>query len=376
MSALGLITICVIAGALLLWVGFWQERYALGADQPTAIEVFTADGWTIHAYHRAAPTRRFAEPVVLCHGIANNFSFLEFLPPQNVAQFLTNLGFDTYSVGHRGDAHSVPPDWLNDADFDDIVRADIPAILEAVYAHSKKERVLWVGHSLGGLLGLASAAVSPKIVGICTIGSPVFFKLQNAYGWLLKVGQWLSPAGLFPTDFMARVLAPFAARINIGEKVISVSANLKNIDAASQRALLANGTAPLWRGVLWQLEDWVRSNTFRSRDGKIDYRAQLAALQVPILVVAGSVDGLAPLTVSREYFELLTTHDKQFAPFGKAFGQVEDYGHGDLVIGRLAHTEVYPVIGDWLVRHATVEASRTAPISDSAEPVASSESSR
>ena len=166
MSALGLVTIVLITGALLVWAGFWQERYGLGAAESTAIEVFTADGWTIHAHHRAAPTRRFVEPVVLCHGFANNFSFLEFLPPQNVAQFLTNLGFDTYSVAHRGDAHSVPPDWLVDADFDDLVRYDVPAVLEAVYAHSKKDRVLWVGHSLGGLLGLASAALTPKISGI------------------------------------------------------------------------------------------------------------------------------------------------------------------------------------------------------------------
>ncbi len=351
MSALWLITLFVLAGAALVWVGFVQRRYTFGDDRPTAIEVITADGWVVHAYHRAAKERRFAEPVVLCHGFATDFSFLEFLPPQNLAIFLTGLGFDTYSVDHRGDSSSRAPEWLSDANFDDLVRYDMPAILEAVTAHAKAERVLWVGHSVGGLLGLASAAVSPKISAVCTIGSPVFFKLSSAYTSLLRLGRWLSPGGLFPTDFMGRLVAPFASMVNV-EKLAGLSANLRNIDGTSQRAMLANGTSPLWRGMLVQLEDWIRSGQLRSADGKTDYRAQATALTVPVLVVAGTVDRLAPLAISRDYFELLGTTDKTFAAFGKEFGHVEDYGHGDLVIGRLAHTEVYPVIGDWLVKRA------------------------
>jgi pimeloyl-ACP methyl ester carboxylesterase len=352
MSALWLVTTIVIALALLLWVGFVQERYALSDDQPTAIEVVTPDGWVIHAHHRAAPDRKFIEPVVLCHGLANNFSFFELNPPANLARFLTNLGFDTYCIGHRGDPSSVPPDWPVDADFDDLVRLDVPSILKAVSVHSGQQRVLWVGHSLGGLLGLASAAITPTIVGVVTIGAPVFFKLHHAYTRLLKLGQWLSPSGLLPVDCVARVLAPFAARIEPGQWG-DVSANLQNIDALSQRMVLANATSPVWRGVLRQLEDWVRHNAFRSRDFKTDYRAQTKALQRPLLVCAGTVDRLAPLSISREYFDLLTTPDKCFEGFGKEFGQREDYGHGDLVIGRLAHLDVYPVIGRWLVARAT-----------------------
>jgi len=352
MSALWLITFVVLAGATLVWVGFVQERYGFGDDRPSAIEVVTADGWVIHAHHRRAKERRFAEPVVLCHGLATNFTFLEFLPPQNLALFITTLGFDTYSVDHRGDSTSTPPEWDNDANFDDLVRFDIPSILEVVTQHSKQPRVLWVGHSMGGLLGLASAALNPAIGAVCTIGSPVFFKLQSAYAWLLKLGQWMSPAGLFPTDFMGRMAAPFGGRVKV-DRLVAMSGNMRNIDAASQRAMLANGTSPLWRGVMQQFEDWIRHNAFRSRDGKTDYRAQAAALQIPVMVVAGTVDGLAPLSISREYFEMLTTPDKTFAGFGREFGHVEDYGHGDLVIGRLAHREVYPVIGEWLAKNGT-----------------------
>lgn len=353
MSALCLITAIVLAGAVLLWVGFVRQRHSLAssAHGATRLEVQTADGWVIHAYHRAPRVRLFEEPVVLCHGFANDFSFLEFLPPQNVAQFLTNLGFDTYSIDHRGDRSSRPPDWFVDATFDDLVQYDIPAILKTVVAHSKRERVLWVGHSLGGLLGLVSAAVNPTIAAICTIGSPFFFRMKTLLR-VLRVGQWLSPGGLFPLDFMGGVLAPLAGLVK-ADKLGALTANVRNIDLKSQTALLANGTSPLWRGVLRQLEDWARHDAFRSVDGTIDYRAQARALQIPVLVVAGTVDQLAPLSMSREYYETLTTSDKVFVGCGREYGHVEDYGHGDLIIGRLAHREVYPVIGDWLMQHAT-----------------------
>ncbi len=351
MSAIVLVTLIVLAGAALLWVGFIQERYSLGGDRPIAIEVITSDGWVIHAHHRAAKNRRFSEPVVLCHGLANNSSFFEFLPPQNLALFLTELGFDTYSVDHRGDANSRAPEWDNDATFDDLVQFDIPAILDVVLTHSNGQRVWWVGHSLGGLAGLASAAVSAKIAGVCTIGAPVYLKLGTPLRYLLRATQWLSPTGIFPIDFWSRVVAPLAARVKL-DSWLAASANIRNIDAISQRALMAHVISPLWRGVMWQLEDWALNDVFRSRDGKTDYRAQAAALQIPILVMAGTVDGLATLEGSRSYFEMLTTSDKTFVGLGKEFGQVDDYGHGDLVIGRLAHQEVYPSIGEWLTKHA------------------------
>ncbi len=357
MITLWLITLFVVF-AVTVWVALSPLVYSLGENRPTPIPVATADGWVIHVYHRAAATRRFVEPVVLCHGLANNHSFLEFLPPQNLAQFLANLGFDTYSVDHRGDGISRAPDWLNDATFDDLVRFDAPAVLEAVARHSKSERVLWVGHSLGGLLGLASASPTngrpSPISAVATIGSPVFFHLEQTYGWLLQFAQFFAFAGKLPSDWFGRVIAPLAGRVRVDE-LVKASANIDNIDARSQRVLLANATSPLWQGVIRQLEDWVRHDVFRSLDRTVDYRANTMALQVPVLVVAGTVDGLAPLSASRDYFAALTTPDKTFAGFGREFGQADDYGHGDLVIGRRANVDVYPTIGEWLVKHATAK---------------------
>ena len=37
---------------------------------------------------------------------------------------------------------------------------------------------------------------------------------------------------------------------------------------------------------------------------------------------------------------------------GKGHGQAGEYGHGDLLIGRRAPAEIFPLILDWLERHA------------------------
>ncbi|MBL9038934.1 MAG: alpha/beta fold hydrolase, partial [Archangium sp.] len=313
--------------------------------------VATHDGWRLNVWVRRAATKRFREPVVLCHGLGNTHAFFEFIAPQNFAAFLTGLGFDTYTVDVRGTRGTVPPHWPADATFDDIVSHDVPAVLKVVCDDAKVEQVLWVGHSLGGLIGLAAAPSTPQVKAVCTVGSPVFFQLHPRTRWLLRAGQWLSPAGLFPLDWLALAAAPMAGRFDV--PWANASINPRNVTGATQRFLLANAIAPMWRGVLRQLEDWVTHDAFRSLDRSVDYRAGAAGLAIPVLVVAGTVDGLAPEAASRKYFDALTTTDKQLLVFGASAGHEQDYGHGDLVIGERAHLEVYPAVGEWLSARAS-----------------------
>jgi hypothetical protein len=65
------------------------------------------------------------------------------------------------------------------------------------------------------------------------------------------------------------------------------------------------------------------------------------------------VDGLAPLAATLALSELVPAGHRQLARFGVAFGHLADYGHGDLVLGRHADQEVFPVIDAFLVGAAT-----------------------
>ncbi len=107
------------------------------------------------------------------------------------------------------------------------------------------------------------------------------------------------------------------------------------------------------RKMLLQLKDWVFNDAFRSFDQTRDYRAGIARLTVPILVIGGSADRLAPVPQVRAAYELAGSSDKKLAIFGRETGCAHDYGHADLIFGGGAPDEVYPVIRKWLIAHAT-----------------------
>jgi hypothetical protein len=80
----------------------------------------------------------------------------------------------------------------------------------------------------------------------------------------------------------------------------------------------------------------------------------MAQARTPALFAAGSCDRLATERSVRAAFQAWAAADKELVVFGKARGDGMEYGHGDLVFGRGAPTEVYPVLLRWLEAHATV----------------------
>jgi pimeloyl-ACP methyl ester carboxylesterase len=335
------------------WVAALEGRYRLPTSAPTRLEAHPVDGWTLAVWYRPAATRRFREPVVLCHGLANNHRFFDLGDPDGLAGHLAARGFDVYAVDLRGSGASAPPHegpWR--VTVDDHVLLDVPAVVELVARHSGTDQLFWVGHSLGGAVGLAASggALAGHLKGLVTIGSPIFFEPHRGLTWLLHLARWLSPWGAFGTGAV-RLVAPLAGR---AQAPATHSANLDNISPEVQRLAVANIFAPMWRGVLEQLQDWTGEDAFRSHDRQVDYRATVAGLRAPLLVVGGAVDRLAPLGATEALHRLAGAGDRQLARFGRAFGHRVDYGHGDLVLGRHAHEEVFPVIGAFLEARATL----------------------
>lgn len=348
MIALGVLGLAVGLASLMMFVDW---RYALVEDRPTRLEVVTADGWTLALWHRPAVARRSGVPLILCHGLANNAAFMDFRGERSLARALSAAGFDCYAVDLRGAGASRPPHegpWA--VSFDDHVRFDVPAVVEAVRRHAGAERVAWVGHSLGGLVALAAGpALGSQLAALVTVGSPAYFRFPARLAWLTRLASRLTPWGAFPVAPL-RLIAPFAGRTP-PPKVTMTTANLRNLDRRDQRFLVANVFAPMWGGVLRQLADWLAHDVFRSADGDVDYRAGAARLEAPVLVVGGTVDLLAPPDVQRDLFSLLSAPTRELALFGRSYGHVTEYGHGDLVVGKAAPREVYPRIVDFLRQH-------------------------
>ena len=82
--------------------------------------------------------------------------------------------------------------------------------------------------------------------------------------------------------------------------------------------------------------------------GPFSYERRLNRIDVPVFVISGVNDRVAVPKSIRAGLSRLKSSDIRFRELGKRYGDRADYGHMDLLIGRYAPQEVYPLIGDYL----------------------------
>ena len=360
---LGLLSVAFLAWAHL---AFWRRRFA-PRDRPDEIHyVRTADGWRLggRRYRPRGEGARFAEPVILCHGLGANHYNLDWDPPLGLAQALAERGHDCFVISLRSHHGSDRPGFFNelrwDFSFDDYLHYDVPAVIDHVLEATGAERVQWVGHSMGGILAYALGGTEweRKLAGgIVAVGSPASFSNQPYLVRLVKLGRFVAGRSRIRKRWLSHLLAPFTGWFDppFSELVIAT----KSIDGKVIRRLQAHVFEDISAGVMGQFADWVINDAIRSRDGSVDYRQSMRALRVPVLLVGGSKDMMAPPGCMRAAAEQIRSEDKTLLLFGREFGSRAEYGHGDLILGREAPGEIYPAIDAWLRAHATPLAETT-----------------
>jgi pimeloyl-ACP methyl ester carboxylesterase len=343
------------AVALTLWVQAVRLYYRPRERRLTPLRATCADGWEIAVYHREPARPRFEEPVLLCHGLAANHYNFDFQPPYSVAHYLAEAGFHCFTVDFRGAGASQrpPPGRRRAYCADDQIDFDAPALVRLALERTGAREAFWVGHSLGGLVGLASAQreVVGKLRGLITLGAPVFIGPDPVVKLAVRLGSTLAWPYAFRHQIFSTTVAPFLGYVSLPftEMVI----NPRHIAARVQRQVYAQLMSSVSRKAMLQLKDWVFNDAFRSFDRTRDYRPGIARLTMPMLVIGGGADRLAPAAQVRAAYELAGSSDKTLAIFGRDTGCAQDYGHADLIFGQGAPEEVYPLIRKWLIAHAS-----------------------
>lgn len=371
------LVLLLLACALLValaWAAF-AARWRVAREPDGWLEVAAADGHPVSlACFRARAlvdgVRR--EPVILCHGVSANRFNMDLDDEVSLARWLAARGFDCYVLELRGRGRSVRrglAGLVPRQAFDDYPALDLPAAIEAVRRRHGAERVHWVGHSMGGQVLYAYLARTPgaPVRSAVTIGSPVRMELP---GWM-RLG--LRAAALAPVPVCwgkaAFLVAPVVGWF--AHPPLALLVNPKNIRPARLRAATANLVADVSWG---EVEHFSRmgGGAFGSRDGAHDYAAGLARAATPCLVVAGTDDRLAtPESVRAGFMALGGGAPHAFRLAGRAGGDPVDFGHGDLVLGDLAPTVVFPEVARWLELHDPgVVASVAAPAAGSRDAVA------
>ena len=357
------VTRCAFAAALcaLCWCGV--ACVAVPIRDPSVLEhyeaaVHTNDGWEISLFRlppaaSAADAAHFGTPVLLAHGTAvNRFNFM--LTGCDLAQFLSERGFDVWIPELRGDRSSRAPDkrtWRRgEWTLDDMVREDIPRVLDHIKAGTGQDQVWWIGHSLGGILGYVTlqGPRAADVAGIIALGSPGDFDVPNRLLQRAQRSAHLLPAyGQVPTRGLAKFAAPLL-HLGPDSPLLHTILNYDNIDLDGMVEFVDPGMENIAVSLVRQYESWMLSGFIGSADGKLNYSEGLAQVQVPALLIAGRVDHIVPPWLVRSAYDRLGSADKSFVVLGRGWGTRHDYGHGDLLVGSRVEKEVFPLISDWL----------------------------
>jgi predicted alpha/beta hydrolase len=242
----------------------WEVRTAVAMPRAPLdeLEIRTSDGAVLRAVvlepPPAVPLRATA---ILAHAMFARRSSFGRPDRPGLAQRLTERGLRTVAFDFRGHGESTSPSsaW----GYDDLVRHDLPAVVECARARAEGGPLIVVGHSLGGHVALAAQGTSRiDTDGVVAIATNV---------WL----RACEPSTL-----------RWTAKQAIARSLLAVSAKVGSLPA--RRLRFGSDDAPdsyvrdLFRG--------VTGDAWQSRDGREDYLAALPSVTVPVAAVVGDRD--------------------------------------------------------------------------------------
>jgi polyhydroxyalkanoate synthase len=288
-------------------------------------------------------------PVLLIHGYGQN-RYAWHLPARSFSNYLAQAGFDVFNLDLRGHGRSRHLGARRPSHITEFVREDVPAAVDEVRRLSGNRAVFLIGHSLGGLVSYAAAGpLDGAVAGVASLGSPYLFTqgswpLRMLGGAMLALdrrssfGQGaVALKGLGEAVRFARVLieSPIFplpirgfARGSMEATVLAqhMSLAMDSGSIAVLRHMFLDAAAARQRG--------------HRLGGLYGYAGVFEALDLPLLVIAGAKDDLAPPASVEPAFRHSRARDKTYRVFPR--------GHIDLVVGRDAPSSVWPLLESWL----------------------------
>jgi polyhydroxyalkanoate synthase len=301
---------------------------------------------------RAAAGEGTRAPVLLVHGFGQN-RHTWHLPSRSFSNYLARAGFDVFNLDLRGHGRSRHFGARHCRGVEDYVREDMPAAIEEVQALSGGRPVWVLGHSLGGLVAYASApGLAGAVAGIASIGSPYDFARGSVT--LSALTLFFRAVALAPLPNAPLPLAPLGLAMRAIRRLAEsplYPLPLRGYHAGScephvleQYLRLAFDRAAL--AEMMDMFDWAAQRRFGGRQA--DYVERFEAMNLPVLVVAGTNDDLAPPASVRPAFLRSAAVDKTY--------RVVPLGHIDLIVGRDAPMMTWAVVTNWLEKRAGVAA--------------------
>ena len=379
----------------------------------TRYTVETADGWSLvitryRPVEQKFPQPLFGEPMLLVHGFCQNRH------AWTSGEFVKNLlffGLDIHILELRGHGKSSiefqkeraarfnrkpPADLEWDWDIDSYFLYDLPAAVAGVRRITRRERIFYCGHSMGGMLGYGYAGIHQEhFEGIITIGAPAEIGKDNLP---LKLLAYAGPgiSGAIDTALgtinlqrgVGHALSKLASRLSrkteerepkklkysylpldtwlkaasdaLGYAEQSPVANLiasrvnwltrwDRMSMADVRWLLKEGGEKEPRKVVDQFLRWIRGQEVVCYRTGYDFQRGFQKLKVPMAIIFGDMDPLASLASTRSVYRAAKSEYLLWRP-------VKGNSHIELTMGHDIRQICYDIKN--LVEYARTHRSR------------------
>lgn len=300
---------------------------------------------------RLPPPNPVRGAVLLIHGYAQN-RYTWHSTRRSFVNFLADDGWDVFNVDLRGHGRSRRFGAPFPRTLDDYIREDLPAFVRETMELSGQDRVFLIGHSMGGLISYFAGATGLRanVRGIVSIGSPYVFgqgsALLSSLRELAAAVRWTGALDSNPALPLRLVGSHLRRRQRLwNTRLLPLPIRAWAPDTVEPDVLEEYLKRTFDRSTLAVALDIFRAgrmHSFKSADGMIDYSTAFEILDRPLLVVAGTEDGLAPPASVRPAYERSRSNDKTYRAF--------PFGHIDLVVGKEATRTVWPLIRNWLAR--------------------------
>ncbi len=327
----------------------WRRWLAPPPAASERFEVLTRDHVRL-VIHRVTETAGPAPAVLLLHGLASNHTVFHF-PYRSLATWLAARGFDCYLPDLRGHGAS---DWPAEPwAIDEYLFNDLPVVVDAILARSGQPALHWVGHSLGGLLLLCYGILFPDapLGSGTTIGTALDYRVgSTSFRHLLKIRVLLERLDGIPYGTLIHLLAPVCGT-PLSRGVDALTAWPPNIEPEMLRLIQAHCFHTVPMSLLASLATLFGRRGLRTRDRTVYFLEKASRFCVPLRLLGGSRDLQISANAVRQTANLVGG-PAEVCIYGREHGELEEYGHWDLVVGRRAEHEIWPGIEGWLRRHA------------------------
>jgi predicted alpha/beta hydrolase len=240
------------------------------------LEIRTEDGASLRATVDDPPEGvALRGTCVMAHAMGARRSEFGRRDRPGLAQAYAQRGWRTVAFDFRGHGESAVPKGRADWRYDDLVRFDMPTVVECARARGEDRPVVVIGHAMGGHVALAAQGTGRMAAdGLVVIACNLWLRQleTSRLRWVAKLA-----AGRVMAESLARMGRLPVRRMRLGSDDVS---------------------GPFVRDLL----RFLRDDRWTSEDGVENYLASLGAVTAPVSAVASEGDVMICHPASAELF--------------------------------------------------------------------------